>query len=186
MFIWLHVAVKKAASNCGVCFFAAFLLCSLLPLRVAADQQSWSLTYYRAITPFNDVDVAMNALRWSRPLNQTKWVDGVSVIYGRYEGIWEFGDTNWYALGPYWTLWSSEYGKLNLEFAPTYIDQRFMAGHEVGSNWHFTSALEYSLPLRFLGAVDLGFRYQHTSNAGIGSPNPGIDSVGLFIQASFK
>lgn len=57
--------------------------------------------------------------------------------------------------------------------SPTWLGEDRFDGVEFGGSFHFTSHI--GLALRIGPHAHIGYRYQHTSNASIEDPNPGID-----------
>lgn len=66
---------------------------------------------------------------------------------------------------------------------PTYISERRLGGREFGGNWQFTS--HAAVRLRVADQLSIGYRIQHTSNAGLYSPNQGYDIQALEVRLSF-
>ncbi|SEP11021.1 acyloxyacyl hydrolase [Aquisalimonas asiatica] len=66
---------------------------------------------------------------------------------------------------------------------PTYISERRLGGREFGGNWQFTS--HAAVRLRVADQVSIGYRIQHTSNAGLYSPNDGYDIQALEVRVGF-
>ncbi|MBO1255937.1 acyloxyacyl hydrolase [Alteromonas sp. 5E99-2] len=147
-----------------------------------AQDKGYSLSYFAGKTPFNNNNVSFDVIKFGVEKELPYLISGINVSLGKYQGVFEFSDTNWVAVGPYWDFWQSGVGRFSFEFAPTYIDNDFIAGHFVAGRWHFTSTLEYTFTPQFSQPFQWGIRYQHTSNGGTGSPNPGIDGVGAFVE----
>lgn len=66
---------------------------------------------------------------------------------------------------------------------PTYISERRLGGREFGGHWQFTS--HAAVRLRVADQLSVGYRIQHTSNAGLYSPNDGYDIQALEVRLSF-
>ncbi|MCC5811432.1 MAG: acyloxyacyl hydrolase [Ectothiorhodospiraceae bacterium] len=66
---------------------------------------------------------------------------------------------------------------------PTYLSRTSLGDHDYGGNWQFTSHAGVRLALG--PHVTLGYRIQHTSNAGLYSPNNGYDLQALEIRLTF-
>ncbi|WP_290648592.1 acyloxyacyl hydrolase [Aquisalimonas sp.] len=66
---------------------------------------------------------------------------------------------------------------------PTYISQTSLGGRDFGSNWQFTSWA--TAQLRVDRNLFIGYRVQHTSNAGLSSPNQGYNLQALEAHVRF-
>lgn len=66
---------------------------------------------------------------------------------------------------------------------PTYISERRLGRREFGGHWQFTS--HAAVRLRVADNLSIGYRIQHTSNAGRRSPNQGYDIQALEVRLSF-
>ncbi|MCH8475931.1 MAG: acyloxyacyl hydrolase [Opitutales bacterium] len=62
---------------------------------------------------------------------------------------------------------------LRLDVSPTLMSQESLAGRKIGGIFHFTSA--FQIDLKMSERNSLHYRIQHTSNAGLRRPNPGLD-----------
>lgn len=84
------------------------------------------------------------------------------------------------SLGPVWR-WSNARENLLVDFgiSPTLIARSTFNGHDLGGNFHFTSAAAVGAKLGRRGALAVSLRIQHVSNAGLGRTNPGMDIIGL-------
>lgn len=84
------------------------------------------------------------------------------------------------SLGPVWR-WSTIRENLfvDIGFSPTLIGRSTFNGHDLGGNFHFTSAAAFGAKLGRRGALTVSLRIQHTSNAGLSRTNPGLDMIGL-------
>lgn len=69
---------------------------------------------------------------------------------------------------------------IDIGSGPTYISEDEYGPHDLGGNFQFTShiRLRYKLTDHF----SIGYRYHHISNAGIDSPNPGLDVQSLDLS----
>jgi hypothetical protein len=78
-------------------------------------------------------------------------------------------------------------GKWFVDFGihPTYLGKNVYSGRPIGGNFHFTSYLGLGTFLGQQRKTSILLRYQHTSNAGIKNPNPGLDMVGLTFSYHF-
>ncbi len=68
---------------------------------------------------------------------------------------------------------------------PTYVAKSTYGGRTLGGNFHFTSYLGLGGYLGRQKKTSVLIRYQHTSNAGMNTPNPGLDMMGLTISYHF-
>lgn len=58
--------------------------------------------------------------------------------------------------------------------SPTFLGRNHLGGRDMGCALQFTSHI--GLAWEIVGHVELGYRFQHMSNAGIGQDNPGLNS----------
>ncbi|MGM0812977.1 acyloxyacyl hydrolase [Thioalkalivibrio sp.] len=67
---------------------------------------------------------------------------------------------------------------------PTLLSEDRFGARDLGGQFHFTShaGIRYELRPR----ISLGYRLQHTSNAGISSPNPGLDLQLLTLDLAYR
>ncbi len=81
----------------------------------------------------------------------------------------------------------SEAGRWFVDFGvhPTYVAKSTYGGRSLGGNFHFTSYLGLGAYLGRQKKTSVLIRYQHTSNAGMNTPNPGLDMMGLTISYHF-
>lgn len=90
------------------------------------------------------------------------------------------------SLGPVWRLpinshrYFGEFG-----FSPTLLDGSTFDGRELGGNFHFTSSITLGMRFGVQNQYALALRAQHTSNGGLNSTNPGLDTVGINFSANF-
>ena len=68
---------------------------------------------------------------------------------------------------------------------PTWLTRTEFRERPLGGNFHFTSYLGLGAYLGRQRKTSVLIRYQHTSNAGIDSPNPGLDMMGLTFSYHF-
>jgi len=68
---------------------------------------------------------------------------------------------------------------------PTWLTRTEFLGRDLGGHFHFTSHLGLGAYLGRQRKTSFLIRYQHTSNAGIDSPNPGLDMIGLTFSYHF-
>lgn len=69
---------------------------------------------------------------------------------------------------------------LVLGTAPTLLSQEEFPTRDLGGAYHFTSHL--GLEYAFGRGPVLGYRLQHTSNAGLFTDNPGLDMHALYLE----
>ena len=81
----------------------------------------------------------------------------------------------------------SEAGRWFVDFGvhPTYVAKSTYDGQPIGGHFYFTSYLGLGAYLGRQRKTSVLIRYQHTSNAGINSPNPGLDMMGLTFSYHF-
>tara|TARA_B100000614_G_scaffold146954_1_gene130515 strand:- start:46 stop:579 length:534 start_codon:yes stop_codon:yes gene_type:complete len=74
---------------------------------------------------------------------------------------------------------------VSLEFSsgPSYYSEDRFSGYDIGGNFHFTSSLGLNWTVD--KAWKIGYRFQHTSNADLDSPNPGLDMHTLSVAYIF-
>ncbi len=75
---------------------------------------------------------------------------------------------------------------VELSISPTLIGGSSFNGRDLGGNFHFTSAAAVGKTFGLRDAFSLSLRIQHTSNAGLSSINPGMDTVGLNFSFDFS
>ena len=83
------------------------------------------------------------------------------------------------------TVWNHRGRRWRFEIGvkPTLLTEDRFGTRELGGHFHFTSHLGIRYDLR--PRISLGYRLQHTSNAGISSPNPGLDLQLLTLDLAF-
>lgn len=96
--------------------------------------------------------------------------EGETAVYGRIAPVAEihFGDF------PVSIVLSS---------GPSLYSEDTFDNYDIGGNFQFTSSL--GLNWEFDDAWTIGYRFQHTSNADIDSPNPGLDMHTVSIAYTF-
>ncbi|QKT04735.1 acyloxyacyl hydrolase [Ectothiorhodospiraceae bacterium 2226] len=135
-------------------------------------------------TSFNSQEVYFRTgLPWSAGGPQGwRLTSHLEVNAGRLSGG---GQTTSYG-GTGVTLWARDHaGPLSLSVGtgPTYISDRRLGDRDLGGNWQFTShAAAY---VRLSANVAAGYRIQHTSNAGLYSPNDGYNVQAFELRARF-
>ena len=85
------------------------------------------------------------------------------------------------SVGPLWSLYMSNTSHITFSISPTYVNRNLMANRPIGGHWHFTSALAWEYQPR-RNSWSFGLSIQHTSNAGLDRPNPGIDTISLVLR----
>ena len=89
------------------------------------------------------------------------------------------------SFGPVWQLpwgghrWFAEFG-----FSPTVLSGSSPRGRDIGGNLHFTSSIAAGLRFGKFNDKAVALRFQHISNGGLNSTNPGLDMVGLNFSYS--
>jgi hypothetical protein len=68
---------------------------------------------------------------------------------------------------------------------PTYISNSTLQGRALGGNYYFTSYLGMGAFLGQQSNTSIQLRIQHSSNAGLNFPNPGLDMMGLSVSYHF-
>ncbi len=88
--------------------------------------------------------------------------------------IWDIGLTPVFRLQPKANVGLRPYieGAVGAHYIS---DSQVDASRDMGSNFQFGSHLSVGLVFGGKGQFDLGYRYQHLSNANLESPNPGIN-----------
>ncbi|MCA1791267.1 MAG: acyloxyacyl hydrolase [Thioalkalivibrio sp.] len=84
-------------------------------------------------------------------------------------GVWDRDGARW---------------RFEIGIKPTVLSEDRYGSRDLGGHFHFTSHLgiRYQLHPRF----SVGYRVQHISNAGISSPNPGLDLHLLTLDRSTR
>lgn len=84
------------------------------------------------------------------------------------------------SLGPVWEIPSRSRALfLELGFSVTLLGGSTFDGQDLGGNFHFTSSAAVGTRFGRQRAFALSLRFQHTSNGGLNSTNPGLDAVAL-------
>jgi hypothetical protein len=81
----------------------------------------------------------------------------------------------------------SEGGRWFADFGihPTYVAKSTYGDQPIGGHFYFTSYIGLGAYLGRQRKTSVLVRYQHTSNAGLNSPNPGLDMIGLTFSYHF-
>ena len=91
------------------------------------------------------------------------------------------------SLGPVWRFpVNNDSLFVELSISPTLLGGSTFNGRGIGDNFHFTSSAAVGKTFGLRDAVSLSLRIQHTSNAGLSSINPGMDTVGLNFGFDFS
>jgi len=91
------------------------------------------------------------------------------------------------SLGPVWRARGVGEGKdwfYELGFAPMLMSSREIGGKDSGSSFHFTTSVAFGRSFGRNKALNLGLRYQHSSNGKLRKDNPGIDLLGITVSYS--
>ncbi len=96
--------------------------------------------------------------------------EGETAVYGRVAPVAEIQFGNFPVT-------------LVLSSGPSLYSEDTFDQYDIGGNFQFTSGL--GLNWEFDDAWAIGYRFQHTSNADIGDPNPGLDMHTVSIAYSF-
>lgn len=73
--------------------------------------------------------------------------------------------------------------ELVLSSGPTLLTEDEFDTFDLGSQLQFTSAIGFDWEI--VDDWSLGYRYLHTSNAGLGTPNPGLNRHGISLLHDF-
>ena len=91
------------------------------------------------------------------------------------------------SLGPVWRFpVNNDSLFVELSISPTLLGGSTFNGRGIGDNFHFTSSAAVGKTFGLRDAVPLSLRIQHTSNAGLSSINPGMDTVGHNFAFDFS
>jgi lipid A 3-O-deacylase len=120
----------------------------------------WSWNLCNSILLDLDIETAIGVLSG----------EGETAVYGRMAPVAKihFGDS------PISVVLSS---------GPSLYSKDTFDTYDIGGNFQFTSSI--GLNWEFEDAWAIGYRFQHTSNANIDDPNPGIDLHTLSIAYTF-
>jgi len=118
--------------------------------------------------------------RWLTWLGEDLHFEGaVSLWDGAKRGG---GDVYTAHIGPAWRYRPAllgDAGFVELGTSVAYVSDRQLADRDLGSRGHFTTHATLGWNLDALQRWHVGLRVRHTSNAGLGTPNPGLDIVML-------
>lgn len=107
------------------------------------------------------------------------WPEGLRAHWDLTAGYWSGrqDDSGFLAVGPVLTVHPGGPWRWSLGVQPTLISSHHDDGRDLGGPFQFTSHLgvAWAPP----GALVLGLRAQHTSNARLYDSNPGVDIVAL-------
>lgn len=121
---------------------------------------SWSWTLSEGLHLNLDIEVAIGGLSG----------EGETAIYGRVAPVAElhFGDSPL---------------SLVLSSGPSLYSEDNFDNLNIGGHFQFTSSLGFNWQINDVWAI--GYRFQHTSNANLNDPNPGLDMHTANIAFSF-
>ena len=172
----------------GACFAAALVLCGILPahavdgLAIEAGQE-------------HRTDMWRVAAQWQW---SQRWLQGEQWHLG---GFWDLGLAQWeqtvpgerarlleIGLTPVFRLQANDLRGPYLEAG---IGAHVLEATSLG-NKRFSTAFQFGDHIGFgyrfgaRGEFDIGYRYQHLSNAGVKLPNSGLDSNQVRLQYWFR
>lgn len=107
-----------------------------------------------------------------------EWAQGwnLSTRLNAAAGILEGGDETGFigSVGPGLVLGKTDLPiSLEIGSSPTLLSQSRFGDADLGGTFHFTSHLGVHVQLG--ATLDVGYRYQHMSNASLQNPNPGLN-----------
>lgn len=173
----------------GVLLFASMLTPALVSAQTTGPMQQRE-SGVRAGSG-DDFDVVEIYTRWDSQWLQQEVVDRVSLNAWRARwdltvGYWDgsVDDNGFLALGPVaeWRATDADW-RVTLGVQPTLISSHNGNGKDLGGPFQFTS--HFGLAWAPPGALVVGLRIQHTSNAGIYDNNPGVDIVSAEVGYAF-
>lgn len=146
----------------------------------------------------DETDIAKLSLVWNW---QKQWAAGRDWVVGGYWeasfGIWSGDSTAGgnkdvaavefkpvFRLREATPAGVSPYAEFGIGLA-LLSDSRIHARKDMGSDYHFASHIGLGLRFGEKGRFELGYRFEHYSNAGIERPNPGIDFHLVRLQYHF-
>ena len=168
---------------------ALFTLVALLAASAYAQQPSASLSLVGAETIRKYDNMQQVGMRFRRPLEQrSRWMPRTLDITA---GAFLASDktATYVSFGPSWQQnfmrrngreWFVDYG-----LHPTLISRTSFDGTRIGGSFHFTSHIGIGAYLTRDRQTSLALRYQHTSNGGLRSRNPGIDMLAVVFRQHF-
>ncbi len=151
-------------------------LFSDMGIRIGADAESQiDLVSYEL---FGTIDIA-----WSWKLNDQIRLDlDIETAIGGLSGE---GETAVYGrIAPVAEIYFGDFPvSLVLSSGPSLYSEDTFDTYDIGGNFQFTSSV--GLNWEFDDAWAIGYRFQHTSNADIDDPNPGLDMHTVNIAYTF-
>ncbi len=134
-------------------------------------------------------DMQQVGMRFRHPLEQRRrWMPRtLDITAGAF--LASNKTASYVSFGPSWQHrfmrsngreWFMDYG-----LHPTLISRTSFDGTRIGGSFHFTSHIGFGAFLTRDRQTSLAFRYQHTSNGGLRSRNPGIDMVSVVFRQDF-
>lgn len=139
----------------------------------------------------DDFDAIEIYTRWDSQWLQEQVVDRISLNDWRARwdltaGYWDgsVDDNGFLALGPVaeWRGAENDW-RVSLGVQPTLISSHNGNGKDLGGPFQFTS--HFGVAWAPPGALIVGLRIQHTSNAGLYDNNPGVDIVSAEVGYAF-
>lgn len=168
---------------------ALFTVLTLMATSSYAQQATSSLGFVGGETIRKYDNLRQIGVRFRHPLEQrNRWMPRTLDITA---GLVFASDKSatFVSLGPSWQhqftspngrMWFLDHG-----LHPTLISRTNFDGTRIGGSFHFTSHFGVGTYLGRDRQASLAIRYQHTSNAGLRSRNPGIDMVAVVFQRNF-
>lgn len=154
-----------------------------------AQEPTTSVSLVAAETIRKYDDLRQYGLRFRHPLEQrSRWMPRtLDMTVGAFRTTDK--TASYISIGPSWQHqfmrsngreWFMDYG-----LHPTVISRTSFDGTRIGGSFHFTSHFGIGAYLTRDRQMSLALRYQHTSNAGLRSRNPGIDMVAVVFRQDF-
>ena len=170
-------------------FFGVAVGLACLTTGAHAQQQGASLSFVGAETIRKYDNMQQVGMRFRQPLElRSRWMPRTLDITA---GAFLASDktASYVSFGPSWQHrfmrssgreWFTDYG-----LHPTLISRTSFDGTRIGGSFHFTSHFGIGAYLTRDRQMSLALRYQHTSNGGLRSRNPGIDMVAVVFRQDF-
>jgi len=172
-------------------------LAATLGFAPAAHALEFGSTRLRLGPPLDAGDISGGALALTlEPEAAPWWLTwlGDDVHYEVAASVWNNAardDDNVYTahLGPVWKYRPSllgDRGFVEWGTSVAYVSEPQLEDRDLGGNGHFTTHAVVGWYLNGAERWHLGLRARHTSNAGLESPNPGLDIVMLELGYHFS
>lgn len=161
---------------------AALLFAAITPLRQAHATEM--IPELRLATAFGgDYDVDILTAAWYVPAPRWTRANRLEVAAGAIQN--SSSSQGFAFVGPVWLL-TDERRATFVEFSigPTLLSGSNFAGHELGGNVQFRSALALGREFGRRRLFRLALRVEHISNGGLRDDNPGLDSIGLSFSST--